>query len=67
MGRLMLAALALVAGPARAWEPSELFAPCRNDCGLAIYGGNYAETPMGEALDRFPPTVPRCLICRAPK
>jgi hypothetical protein len=54
MGRLMLAALALAAGPARAWEPSELFAPCSKDCSLAIYGGNYAETPMGEALVTSP-------------
>ena len=50
-GRLLLAAaLALVAGPARAWEPSDLFAPCSGDCGVAIYAGTYVEDSMSEVL-----------------
>ena len=47
---MLAAALALVAGSARAWEPSELFAPCRGDCGVAIYAGTYVENSMSEVL-----------------
>jgi hypothetical protein len=45
------AALALVAGPAGAWE---LFAPCRGDCGVAVYAGTYVEDSMSEVLVTSP-------------
>ena len=48
------AALALAAGPAFAWDPASLVAPCHGDCAVAIYGGNFIETPMGEALFTSP-------------
>jgi hypothetical protein len=54
-GRLVLAAaLMLAAGPAPAWEPSDLFAPCRGDCALAVYAGSYVEDSMSEILFTSP-------------
>jgi hypothetical protein len=51
---LPIMALGPTAAPVLAWQPSELFAPCTGNCGVAIYAGNYAETPMGEALVTSP-------------
>ena len=55
---LLTAALALAGGPVPAWEPSELVAPCRGDCGLAVYAGTYVDDSMGEVLlaSPSPPT-----------
>ena len=43
-------ALAVAAGPAAAWSPAELFAPCRGDCATAIYWRHlrrgFAERPV---------------------
>jgi len=53
--RLLLAlALALAARPALAWQLGDLFGPCRGDCGVAIYAGNYVEDSMGEVLVTSP-------------
>jgi hypothetical protein len=48
--RIAVVLPALAGGPALAWEPGSLFAPCEGDCATAIYAGNYVDTPMGEAL-----------------
>jgi hypothetical protein len=39
--------IALHPGAARAWEPSELFAPCEGACGVAVYAGRYVEDSLG--------------------
>ena len=37
-----------------AWQLSDLFRPCEGDCGVAIYGGTYVESGMGEVLVTSP-------------
>lgn len=41
---------AVVAGPALAWTPGDLFKPCEGDCGVAIYAGRYVEDLLGDDL-----------------
>ncbi len=49
--RLLVAAVfVLAAGPAASWNPSELLAPCRGDCGVAVYAGFYVEDSMSELI-----------------
>jgi hypothetical protein len=52
--RIAVVLPALAGGPALAWGPSFLFAPCEGDCATAIHAGNYVDTPMGEALVASP-------------
>jgi hypothetical protein len=53
-GRLSIVALTLAAGPAAAWTPAALFAPCVADCAVTIYAGNYVEDSMTDLV-----TAPR--------
>lgn len=39
-----------IAGPATAWTPGDLFAPCDGDCSVAIYAGRYVEDSLGDDL-----------------
>jgi hypothetical protein len=48
--------LLMAAGPAAAWTPAALFAPCRGDCAAAIYTGTYVDNSMGEVLVTSPET-----------
>ena len=43
-------------GRAPANGPFGLFSPCRGNCGVAIYGGNYVQDSMGEVLVTKPET-----------
>ena len=52
----LLLPLALAAGPAAAWDPRSLLAPCHGDCGTSIYGGWYVENSMGQVLVTAPET-----------
>jgi hypothetical protein len=45
-----------LAGPAAAWTPAALFAPCTGDCAVALYAGNYVQNSMGEVLFTSPET-----------
>lgn len=47
-------AVAVVAGPAAAWSPGDLFAPCEGSCAVTIYGGNYVENSLGQVLVTSP-------------
>jgi hypothetical protein len=51
---LLVAALVLAPGAAAAWQPGELFGPCRADCGVAVYAGPYVEDAMSEVLVTSP-------------
>ena len=50
----VVAALLLWCGPALAWSPAQLFAPCRGDCAVSIYGGNYVQNSLGQVLVTSP-------------
>lgn len=52
----VIAALSTVAPSAHAWNVRELFAPCRGDCSVALYGGNYVEDSMSDVLILDPST-----------
>jgi len=53
-----VAALALVAaGPAAAWSPRELVAPCRGDCAAATYTGRQLIDGLDDVL-LFDPAIP---------
>jgi len=52
--RLLYGALVISGAPALAWSPTALFAPCRGDCGAAIYAGTYVDNSMGEVLVTAP-------------
>jgi hypothetical protein len=51
---LLAAALVALPGAAAAWNPRALFGPCRGDCGVAIYGGDYVENSMMQVLATDP-------------
>ena len=59
LGRAAALALCAACGPAAAWSPRALFAPCAGDCAVAVYGGNYVEDSMIDVLlnePELPPT-----------
>jgi hypothetical protein len=41
---------------ARGWDPSSLFAPCRGDCGVAVYAGRYVEDSLTDTV--LSPSLP---------
>ena len=43
-------AISLSAGPVAAWTPAALFAPCRGDCGIAVYGGPYVDDSLTDLV-----------------
>ena len=43
-------AISLSAGPVAAWTPAALFAPCRGDCGVAVYGGPYVDDSLTDLV-----------------
>jgi hypothetical protein len=56
--RVASIALPVAAGPADAWTPAALFAPCRGDCGVAIYAGPYVEDALsGLVTEPKPPNA----------
>ena len=32
------------------WDPASLFAPCADDCGVAVYAGAYVEDSLGDEI-----------------
>ena len=44
------AVLVSVAEAASAWTPAALFAPCRGDCGVGVYGGPYVDDTMTDLV-----------------
>ena len=56
---LLAASVAASAAPAVAGPLARLFAPCRGDCGVAVYAGHYVDDAMGDVLvvDPAPPNA----------
>jgi hypothetical protein len=56
--RIAILALPAAADPAAAWTPPALFAPCRGDCGVAVYWGPYVNDSLsGLVTQPRPPTA----------
>jgi hypothetical protein len=54
-GTLAAALAALASAPAAGGPLGRLFAPCRGDCAVAVYGGDYLESSLGGILISAPP------------
>jgi hypothetical protein len=53
--RTLLLALPAMPGPAAAWTPAALFAPCRGDCGVAVYAGPYVNDALTDLVTQPAP------------